>query len=161
ASASADAPGDVGECVATALRDRGLGDGRIALELAAIPAARYLRLRELLPNAEFVDAAPILWKLRIVKSAEEIVRLREVAAATDAALMVGYEGLRDGYRERDLERAMAAVLIEHGMAYGWCSIAYGPKGATLVEPTDRLPEAGEVVRVDLVGIHRGYYSDIS
>jgi Xaa-Pro dipeptidase len=161
ASASAGAPADVAECVAGALRDRGLGEGRIAVELAALPAARYLRLRELLPGAELVDAAPILWKLRIVKSAEEIARLREVAAATGAALRIGYEGLYAGYRERDLERAMAAALVERGMAYGWCSIAYGPKGATLVEPTDRLPEAGEIVRVDLVGIHRGYYSDIS
>ncbi len=161
ASASARAPSDVAECVAGALRERGLGEGRIALELAAIPAARYLRLRELLPRAEFVDAAPILWKLRIVKSAEEIARLRQLAGATDVAIRAGYEALRAGFTELDLERTMAGALVAQGMSYGWCSIAYGPKGATLVQPTDRLPAPGEIVRVDLVGMDRGYYSDIS
>jgi Xaa-Pro aminopeptidase len=47
------------------------------------------------------------------------------------------------------------------MAYGWCSVAFGPKGATLVEPTERRAAPGEIVRVDLVGMHRGYYSEVS
>ncbi|HEV8638250.1 MAG TPA: Xaa-Pro peptidase family protein [Chloroflexota bacterium] len=160
-SASADAPTDVAVCVAEALRDRGLGEGRIGLELAALPAARYLRLRELLPRAELVDAAPILWALRAVKTDEEVVRLRAVARATDAAVAAGYAALGAGCSERDLERAMASALVGQGVAYGWCSVAFGPKGATLVEPTDRRAAAGEIVRVDLVGMHRGYYSDIS
>jgi Xaa-Pro dipeptidase len=161
ATASTAAPNDVAEAVATALRDRGLGDGRIALELAAVPAARYLRLRELLPRAEFVDAAPIMWALRLVKTPAEIARLRHVAEVTDAALMRAYEHLDADCRETDFERRMAGALIERGVTYGWCSIAYGPKGATLVQPTDRTPAAGEIVRVDLVGMYAGYYSDIS
>src|SRR5439155_17857751 len=51
---STHAPEDVAEAAVAALRDRGLGDGGIALELAAVPASRYLRLRELLPDAELV-----------------------------------------------------------------------------------------------------------
>jgi len=160
-TASSVAPGDVAEAAATALRDRGLGDGKIALEFAAIPAARYLRLRELLPNAEFVDVAPIMWALRSIKTPTEIERLRHVAEVTDAAVKCAYERLDSSCRETDFERRLAGALIEGGVTYGWCSIAYGPKGATLVQPTDRVPAAGEIVRVDLVGIHNGYYSDIS
>ena len=161
ATASSVAPNDVAEAVATALRDRGLGDGRIALELSAVPAARFLRLRELLPHAEFVDAAPIMWALRAVKTSAEIERLRHVAEVTDAAVRHAYEHLDADCRETDFERRMAGALIERGVTYGWCSIAYGPKGATLVQPTDRLPAPGEIVRVDLVGMYDGYYSDIS
>jgi Xaa-Pro aminopeptidase len=161
ATASTVAPNDVAEAAATALRDRGLGDGRIALELAAVPASRYLRLRELLPRAEFVDAAPIMWALRSIKSPAEIERLRHVAEVTDAAVSQAYEQLDATCRETDFERRLAGALIERGVTYGWCSIAYGPKGATLVQPTDRLPASGEIVRVDLVGIYEGYYSDIS
>jgi Xaa-Pro aminopeptidase len=161
ATASAVAPTDVAEAVATALRDRGLGAGRIALEMAAVPANRFLRLRELLPEAEFVDAAAILWALRSIKSAAEIQRLRHVAAVTDVAVNEAYEQLDGGCREIDFERRLAGALIARGVAYGWCSIAYGPKGATLVQPTERVPAPGEIVRVDLVGIYQGYYSDIS
>src|SRR3954447_17792665 len=101
ATASSVAPNDVAEAVATALRDRGLGDGKIALELAAVPAARYLRLRELLPRAEFVDAAPIMWALRLIKSPVEIERLRHVAEVTDAAVSQAYEQLDLACRETD------------------------------------------------------------
>jgi Xaa-Pro dipeptidase len=160
-SASATAPTDVAVCVAQALLDRGLDHGRIALELEAVPAARYKRLCELLPRVEFVDVAPILWPLRARKSAEEISRLRHAAAATDAALRAGYEALDARCREVDLERVMAGALTASGVAYGWCSIAYGPKGATDVQPSPRVPAPGEIVRVDLVGFFKGYFSDMS
>jgi Xaa-Pro aminopeptidase len=160
-TSSSTAPADVVEAVASALRDRGLGEARIALELAAVAAARYLGLRDALPRAQFVDAAPILWELRKIKSAREIQRLRHVAEVTDAAVSEAYAQLNDSCRETDFERLLAGGLITRGVAYGWCSIAYGPKGATLVQPTERLPAPGEIVRVDLVGIYQGYYSDIS
>jgi Xaa-Pro aminopeptidase len=160
-STSTQAPTDVAEAVAIALRDRGLGGGRVALELAAVPANRYLRLRALLPDAEFVDAAPILWALRSIKSPAEIQRLRHVAQVTDEAVSEAYEQLDSSCREIDFERCLAGELVARGVAYGWCSIAYGPKGATLIQPTERVPAPGEIVRVDLVGIYRGYYSDIS
>jgi Xaa-Pro aminopeptidase len=161
ATASSAAPNDVAEATVTALRDRGLGDGKIALELAAVPAARYLRLRELLPKAKFVDAAPIMWALRSVKTPAEIERLRHVAEVTDAAVREAYAQLDGDCRETDFERRMAGALVARGVTYGWCSVAYGPKGATLVQPTDRRPAPGEIVRVDLVGMYAGYYSDIS
>jgi Xaa-Pro aminopeptidase len=160
-SASARAPADVAVAVADALGERGLAEGRIGLELAALPANRYLRLRELLPRAEFVDAAPIFWALRMKKTDAEIARLRHVAKVTDAALGDACAQLDEDCTELEFERNLAIGLASRGVAYGWCSIAYGPKGATLVQPTDRRPTPGEIVRVDVVGIYDGYYSDIS
>ena len=160
-SASAQVPNDVAVAVAEALQQRGLAEGRVGLELSAVPANRYMRLRELLPRAEFVDAAPILWALRMKKTDAEIARLRHVAAVTDAALRDAYELLDGDCSELEFERNLATGLVSRGVAYGWCSIAFGPKGATLVLPTERRPAAGEIVRVDVVGIYEGYYSDIS
>ena len=45
-------------------------------------------------EAEFVDAAAILWALRSIKSAAEIQRLRHVAAVTDAAVSRGLRAAR-------------------------------------------------------------------
>jgi Xaa-Pro dipeptidase len=157
----AEAPREVAACVADALKERDLAEARIALEIAAVPARTYLRLRELLPRAEFVDAAPIFRALRIIKSPEEITRLRQVAAATDQAVRTGYEALDAKCTELDFQRIMATSLAENGFRFGWCSVAYGPKGTTLIEPTDRPAARGEIVRVDLVGFHRGYFSDMS
>jgi Xaa-Pro dipeptidase len=158
---AAGAPADVAECVADAIRERGLAKGRIALEIEATPATRYLRLRELLPEVEFVDAAGIFRDLRIIKTEDEIARLREVAVATDAATTAAYEALPGAPTETELQTVIAGTLVDHGMAFGWCSVAYGPKGTTLIEATDRAPAPGEIVRIDIVGLHRGYYSDMS
>jgi Xaa-Pro dipeptidase len=155
------ATSDVVASVAEALRERGLSDGRVGLEIEAISAPRYQRLRELLPRAEFVEAASVLNELRIVKTETEIARLREVATATDAAIAAAYDALPGGPTELELQTVMAGVLVERGMAFGWCSVAYGPKGVTLIEPTDLRPTPGEIVRIDLVGMHGGYYSDMS
>ena len=158
---SGGAPADVAECVADAIRERGLANGRIALEIEATPATRYLRLRELLPNAEFLDAAGIFRDLRIIKTEREIARLREVAVATDAATAAAYDALPGAPTENELQTVIAGTLVDHGMAFGWCSVAYGPKGTTLIEATDRAPAQGEIVRIDIVGLHHGYYSDMS
>lgn len=160
-STSGGAPADVAECVADAIRERDLASGRVALEIEAIPATRYLRLRELLPDVEFVDAAGIFRDLRIIKTEREIARLREVATATDAATTAAYEALPGGPTEIELQGVIAGSLVRSGMAFGWCSVAYGPKGTTLIEATDRPPAPGEIVRIDIVGIHHGYYSDMS
>lgn len=160
-TASGGAPEDVAVCVADAIRERGLAEARIALEVEAVPATRYGRLRELLPRAKFIDAAPIFRDLRIIKTAEEIARLREVATATDAATAAAYEALPGGLTELELQNVIAGSLVRSGMAFGWCSVAYGPKGTTLIEATGRPPAPGEIVRIDIVGIHHGYYSDMS
>jgi Xaa-Pro dipeptidase len=158
---AAGAPADVAACVADAIRERGLASGRVALEIEATPATRYLRLRELLPEVEFVDAAGIFRELRIIKTEREIARLREVAAATDAATTAAYGALKGAPTETELQTVIAGTLVDHGMAFGWCSVAYGPKGTTLIEATDRPPAPGEIVRIDIVGLHHGYYSDMS
>jgi len=160
-TAGGGAPEDVAVCVADAIRERGLAESRIALEVEAVPATRYEKLRQLLPRATFIDAAPIFRDLRIIKTPGEIARLREVATATDAATKAAYEALPGGPTELELQSVIAASLVRSGMAFGWCSVAYGPKGVTVIEATDRPPAPGEIVRIDIVGIHRGYYSDMS
>ena len=50
----------------------------------AVPldAAAYLRLRELLPEAGFVDATRLMFDIRVVKSPAEIEHLRRAGAIT-------------------------------------------------------------------------------
>ena len=59
--------------VADVLRDRGLGDGRIAIEMGretwlGIPLCDFELLRETLPRVGWFDSSPILWGCRMIKS---------------------------------------------------------------------------------------------
>ncbi|GAJ00287.1 unnamed protein product, partial [marine sediment metagenome] len=75
------------EMVVAAMKDVGMGEGRIGAELGyeqklGISLNDFTRLKESLPEAEFVDAADIFWDIRIIKSPEEINRHRRACQIT-------------------------------------------------------------------------------
>ena len=61
-------------------------------------------LREFLPMATLVDAEPILWELRMIKSDEEINRIRKASDITSEVInsiyeKVAYQGMTEmGFR---------------------------------------------------------------
>ena len=63
-------PESLVECVVEAVRDRGLAESAIAIDMAFMAASHYKELRQLLPRATFVDAEPLLWRFRVIKSPE-------------------------------------------------------------------------------------------
>jgi Xaa-Pro dipeptidase len=152
---------DLVDTVVEAIRDRGLADGTIAVEMGFLPVDRYLRLREFLPGATFVDAAPLLWRLRLIKSPDEIRRIRKVARATDAAVDAAYDACYAGMPELEFQRIIKQAMSQEGIDYAWSSVAFGPKGTLLVMATENRLKPGEVARTDACGRFQGYFSDIS
>ena len=78
------------DLVVQALGELGLARGRIGAELGeeqrlGLPYADFLALQQRLPGAAFVDAAPLLWELRRLKSPAEIAYLRRSAQIAGAA----------------------------------------------------------------------------
>ena len=60
-------PGDPTAVVADALIEKGLSSGTIAVERRYLGVSYFDQLVERLPNARFVDAEEIIWKLRKIK----------------------------------------------------------------------------------------------
>jgi Xaa-Pro aminopeptidase len=149
------------ECVVEAIRERGLAESTIAVDMAFMAASYYVQLRQLLPRATFVDAEPLLWKLRVIKSPEEIRRIRKAAQATDTAVDVAYAACHEGMTELEFQRILKQTMVQEGTDYAWSSVAFGPKGALLVLATEERLRPGEVVRVDACARYQGYISDIS
>lgn len=149
------------ECVVEAIRERGLAESTIAVDMAFMAAAHYVELRKLLPKATFVDAEPLLWELRVIKSPEEIRRIRKAAQATDAAVDAAYAACHEGMTELEFQRILKQTMVQEGTDHGWSSVAFGPKGATLVMATEERLAPGQVVRMDACARYQGYISDIS
>ena len=62
--------------LADLIREAGLDRGRIGAELGAeqrlgVTQDEFGALRDALPDARIVDAAPLLWRLRMIKSPAE------------------------------------------------------------------------------------------
>jgi Xaa-Pro aminopeptidase len=121
----------------------------------------FERLKELLPEAKFVDCDPILWELRMVKCEEEIQRMRIAAEGCSRAADSAYQQLREGMTELEWEHIVVGGIHEAGLRHEYSEIAFGPKGAHLVDPTDNRLMRGHIVRLDIGGSYQGYQCDLS
>ena len=75
-----------------------------------IPFGTHLALQKLVPNTEFISAAPIIYGLRSVKSTEELKDMRNVCKATNELLETIPEIVKVGMTERDV---MAKLEYEY------------------------------------------------
>ena len=152
---------DIVPLLVEVVRSKQLHRGKIGLELNQIEMVYYEALRESLPDAIFVDAAPILWELRRVKHPDEIRRMREAAKLTSEVCELSYSSATAGMTERDLDALMARWMAARGLHYEWMHVGFGPKGANFVGATDTPLKPGEILRVDLGGSYKGYVCDMS
>jgi Xaa-Pro aminopeptidase len=155
--------------VADAVRGLRLGRARIGCELGfkqrlGIPVLELRRLEGMLPDAAFVDAADVLWRLRRVKSAAEIAYLRETARITADAYDAMFATVRPGTTEREAHRTFLVELFRGGAERpGYIPITSGPGNYTRRTggPTDRRLEPGDLLWLDGGCSYMGYWADFS
>jgi Xaa-Pro aminopeptidase len=136
--------------------------GRVGFD--ALPAETYLRLSEK-ETTEFIPDRDTMWSLRMIKSSEEIEKVRRAAEIAGKAHEVAAEVLKPGMREYELagevERAMRIAGSEdegHRTV-----VASGPRstlGSISGYTTDRKIEEGDLVVVDTGATVNGYRSDM-
>jgi Xaa-Pro dipeptidase len=149
---------DPHQLVADALT--GAGRGRIGIE----PSTRFgvvSRLRQALPEREFVDATDLFTRLRIIKSDEELALIRRAVSITQRAIAATFAGLEPGMTERDVAELLSETMAADG-ARGGGLVQFGPNsalphggpgGAALAPGTPVLIDSG-------CRVH-GYTSDIT
>ncbi|MDR7419273.1 MAG: Xaa-Pro peptidase family protein [Armatimonadota bacterium] len=151
------------DLLASTLRELGVRRGRVGIEMHYLPAADYLHLAALMPEVEWVDNDRWFARLRMVKTRDEIDRLRQVGRIADEAHRVAYRQVREGMTERDLGRVLVSELYARGVdGVRILVVASGDRsGLPNAGPTDRVLRRHDLIRVDLIA-HRGsYYSDVA
>jgi Xaa-Pro dipeptidase len=113
------APPFDGATLAGVLRDRGLGAARIGAELGTdqrlwMPLNEFRALESGLPEAAFVDAADLLWRLRSIKSEPELAYIAEADRINGEGLKAGFAAIHVGDTEVDASRKVGAALVEAG-----------------------------------------------
>jgi Xaa-Pro aminopeptidase len=137
--------------------------GRLGFDDASLTVAQHMRLRELLPPAwELVPYAGVVERLRAVKDADEIARIRAAAELADEALLGILEHGLAGRTERDvaldLELAMRRLGAD-GPSFP-SIVASGAHGALPHAEPRAEPIARDVlVTIDWGALHEGYCSD--
>lgn len=151
------------DLVAAAIRDLGLADGRIGVDLA--PFSLFTPLTERVPGARFCDGQPALDDARTIKHAEEVKVLRRAAQVADAGMQTALDRLRPGVREDEVATAASQAMFAEGAE----EVTHRP----LVEsgphswlgyrfPTDRRMQNGDMVYIDCgSAVVNGYIGDIA
>jgi Xaa-Pro aminopeptidase len=124
--------------------------------------SRFLiELQDANTGRSFATASDLMAKLRMVKSPEEIARLRAAAASVDDVVGRMEDVRFSGRTERDiaLEIIELSTRAGHETMEFWI-VASGPNGASPHhESGDRVIEYGDAVVVDFGGHQDGYASD--
>ena len=137
-----------------------VGRGRIGIE----PSTRYgivSRLRQAIPDWEFVDATDLFTQLRIIKSKEELALIRRAVSITQRAIAATFASLEGGMTERDVANHLSEQMAKDG-ARGGGLVQFGP-GAALPHggPGVATLEHGMPVLIDAGCRVHGYTSDIT
>jgi Xaa-Pro aminopeptidase len=138
-------------------------DGRLGFEEKSVTVAQHARLRELLGERwELVPCAEVLERLRAVKDAGEIARIRAASELADDALRAVLEAGLAGRSEREVALELEVAMRRRG--------AEGPSFPTIVaagahaalphaQPRDQEIPADVLVTIDWGALHEGYCSD--
>ncbi len=142
------------------LSEIGARSSRVALEYVNPSITQALERR----GIEVVDAAPIIERAHLVKSAEEIDCIRHAVAVAEHGIAKMRQVLRAGVNELQLWGLLNYTnLANNGDWHEGRMLASGPRtNPWLQEAADRRIEEGDLVAfdTDMVGPF-GYFADIS
>lgn len=153
---------DPADALADALEEAGSAAGRIALELDFLPAQDYLRLVERLSRASFGQARDIYFAVRMVKTADELAILRDVGALSERVIGEALAAIRPRLREAELCALINGRMLAEGCEAVKVQIGSGARsGITNCKPTEKAIEAGDVVRIEILGDKNAYRSNVT
>lgn len=135
----------------------GLGPGP-RTPMGTILLGFYHLVRDAFPEAELIDATPILEEVRYVKSEEEIAVLARSTEIIDRAIEAEIALARPGVRDSDLWAEVMSTLLKNGSELPvHCNWATGPGYVeTLTRPTLRRLERGDFIVNEIEASVRGY-----
>ena len=87
---------------------------RVGLELDLLPVNLFRKYQAIYPNAEFIDATPLIRRVRMTKSHYEIHILQDAALQADKVYRRAAEVIREGMSEVDLASELERLARREG-----------------------------------------------
>jgi Xaa-Pro dipeptidase len=121
------------------------------------------RVRQAFPQAHFESAADILWRIKLVHSAEEIAVLEKATEVSEVGVQGMMETARPGVTHRDVWLKMYSAMVEASGERPWrLSIsARGSGNASFGFPLDDVFRAGQILGQECSGSVLGYGSQVN
>ncbi|HUS54392.1 MAG TPA: Xaa-Pro peptidase family protein, partial [Thermohalobaculum sp.] len=160
-------PEDDGVSLLAATLREVAGGGPVGLPMGPethlrMPLSDFERLKSALAGVEFADATGLMRRLRVLKSEAEVAKIRFAAQAASRAFARVPEILSIGMSESACFRAFKIAALESGLddvAYLVGGAGPGGYGDIISPPSERVLAPGDVLILDIGGVHDGYYCD--
>ena len=148
--------------LADVLKELGLSDAKIGIELDFLPAEDLDTLRKELPKMEFVGIKDLFYEMREIKTKEEIEVIRQTGQVAEETLARAFTQIKPGMIEKDIASLIASEYYGlGGERIQLLTITSGERTSMLnASATDRVLKAGDLIRIDFLGQKSGYYHDI-
>lgn len=148
------------ETLARMLRDLGVAEGSVGLEMDAFPTDCWEELKPLVPGAHWGHARDAFQYARKIKTGAELDQLRAVARIADRAQAAAHPHVRVGMTEQEVYRLIADAALAEGAETVGAQVAAGERSSySNPTPSDVKLEKGDVVKVDVFVSQGGYLSD--
>ena len=148
------------ENLTTLIQEAGLQQPTIAVE-SAMPLYQYEALKASFPQATFEKADDILLELRLIKTSEEIDRIKKSTHIAEKTILAMFDELKVGISDLDLLTVAKTTMIREG-ASGWDHVTMSLGASDPEAPgTGIKMKNNEMTRFDIGAIYKGYFSDVS
>lgn len=139
-----------------------IGAKRVAFE-TSISYATWKSWTEKMPEIEWSPAPDILKSLRMIKTAEEVEKIKVACGITDACLEHLSRMMQPGVSEYDIQLDLEFFIKRQGAEVAFApTVVSGPNSAKPHgKAGERKLEVGDFVTIDLGAKKDGYCSDIT
>lgn len=142
------------------MKEHPIKDGKVGIDSALFGSP----LLECLDGVVYELADSLIMRQRLVKTGEEINRMRIAANASYSGMERVEELLNTGGKFSEIELFYEArkVILNHHCQWQFTSVMAGPFGADIYhQPTDYIIQDGDFVRMDFGAVYEGYSSDVA
>ncbi|MCC7360959.1 MAG: aminopeptidase P family protein [Anaerolineales bacterium] len=139
------------------LRDWGLSQARLGLELEGVTPTAHAALLAALPAATFLDCSNLFRLIRAVKSEEEIHRISRATLIAEEAAQASLCQAAPGRRLPEFVRAFRAGIGQQGADFD--HFIFGVHGLGVGEFANYELQAGDALLVDYGCRYQHYVSD--
>ena len=149
------------EAIIKVMKEESLGCSVVGIE-NPMPFQLLNRLREEFPKLRIKGATDLFGRVRMVKTNDEIEKLRKAATIIEKAVESTLQNITEGISEIEAAQELHKQVIAEGAVPGFVTMCFGANGAHVdAAPTENRLKKGDVVRIDTGCVWEHYSSDVA
>jgi len=122
----------------------------------------YSKLKDNLNKYKFIDASSLIWKLRMIKSKNEITKIKKIVSIASKVFDELPNHISIGQSEIEISNIMKKKLLDLGAdhtLYMSCASGAGGYNQIICEPSEKKLKDGDVLIIDTGTTLEGYFCD--